>query len=75
MVRELNKDSVAHGWDDRRWTLARIGRVIIENTGIGYAALDDIWRRPKQISRSWQASTSRSIEHDEEVISAWRTEV
>ena len=72
---ELDKGPAAHGWEDQRWTLARIGRVITETTGVVYAAPDGVWRLLKRIGWSWQTPTSRAIERDEQVISAWRTEV
>lgn len=33
VMRALEQGPQAHGWDDQRWPLARIGRVITEATG------------------------------------------
>lgn len=73
VLRELNKGPQAHGWQDQRWTPARIGRVITETTGVVYAAPDGVWRLLKRIGWSWQVPTSRAIERDEEATSARRT--
>lgn len=75
VLRELDKGPAAHGWEDQRWTLARIGRVITETTGVAYAAPDGVWRLLRRTGWSWQTPTSRAIARDEQVVSAWRTEV
>jgi transposase len=75
VLRALNRGPAAHGWDDQRWTLARIGRVITESTGVVYAAPDGVWRLLKRIGWSWQVPATRAVERDEEAITAWRTEV
>ncbi|GGP50969.1 winged helix-turn-helix domain-containing protein [Saccharothrix coeruleofusca] len=75
VLRELDKGPAAHGWADQRWTLARIGRVITETTGVVYAAPDGIWRLLRRIGWSWQMPRTRALERNEEVITAWRTEV
>jgi transposase len=75
LVRELDKGPAAHGWEDQRWTLARIGRVITETTRVVYAASDGVWRLLTRIGWSWQTPTRRAVERHEEAIRAWRIEV
>jgi transposase len=75
VLRALEQGPVAHGWEDQRWTLARIGRVITEVTGVSYRAPDGVWRLLRRLGWSWQAPAKRAIERDEKAIIAWRTKV
>ncbi|MEU0664326.1 helix-turn-helix domain-containing protein [Streptomyces lavendulocolor] len=62
-----------HGWDDQRWTLARIGRLIEERFGVTYE-ISGVWRLLDRLGWSWQVPKVQAVERDEEAIAAWRTE-
>lgn len=70
----LCQGPTAHGWEDERWTLARISRLIEEKYGPTYS-LPGVWLMLKRLGWSWQVPQSRAIQRDEEAITAWRTEV
>jgi transposase len=65
----------SHGWEDQRWTLARINRLIGERFGRSYADLSGVWRMLDRLGLSWQVPAARAAERDEEDIAAWRTQV
>ncbi|MEO3786229.1 winged helix-turn-helix domain-containing protein [Actinocorallia sp. B10E7] len=70
---ELERGPAARGWDDQRWTLARIAVVIRE--------LFDVDHTPRGAAYplhriGWfpRVPAARAAERDEEAITAWRTE-
>ncbi len=69
----LRAGPMEHGWDDQRWTLARIGRLIEERFGVTYE-VSGVWRLLDRLGWSWQVPKVRAVERDEEAIAAWRTE-
>ncbi|WP_405880130.1 winged helix-turn-helix domain-containing protein [Streptomyces sp. NBC_01136] len=69
----LKQGPTAHGWDDQRWTLARVGRLIEERFGVVYE-ISGIWRLLDRLGWSWQVPARRAVERDEEAIAAWCTE-
>ncbi|MGW8355502.1 winged helix-turn-helix domain-containing protein [Streptomyces wedmorensis] len=69
----LRAGPVEHGWEDQRWTLARIGRLIEERFGVTYE-VSGVWRLLDRLGWSWQVPKVRAVERDEEAIAAWRTE-
>jgi transposase len=69
----LKQGPTAHGWDDQRWTLARVGRLVEERFGVVYE-ISGIWRLLDRLGWSWQVPARRAVERDEEAIAAWCTE-
>jgi transposase len=69
----LRAGPMEHGWDDQRWTLARIGRLIEERFGVTYE-ISGVWRLLDRLGWSWQVPKVRAVERDEEAIAAWRAE-
>ena len=63
----------ACGWEDQRWTLARVGRVIRERFAVSYE-LSGVWRLLDRLEVSWQVPVVRAVQRDEEAIAAWPTE-
>ncbi|WP_406191362.1 winged helix-turn-helix domain-containing protein [Streptomyces sp. NBC_01017] len=61
----LRAGPVEHGWEDQRWTLARIGRLIEERFGVTYE-LSGVWRLLDRLGWSWQVPKVRAIERNEE---------
>jgi putative transposase len=70
---ELDRGPAAHGWDDQRWTLARvavlIGRLFHQRytlRGVSYLLHRMGW--------SPQVPVHRAVERDDAAITAWRTQ-
>jgi len=73
LLHELRRGASAHGWDDQRWTLARIGRVVEERFGVRFS-IPGVWYLMDRLGWSWQVPKTRATQRDEEAIAAWRTE-
>jgi transposase len=73
VLAELKRGAQAFGWEDQRWTLARIARVIEEQFGPRYS-LPGVWLLLRRLGWSWQVPVTRATQRDEEAIAAWRTE-
>ncbi|MFG2639350.1 winged helix-turn-helix domain-containing protein [Streptomyces sp. NPDC048362] len=69
----LRAGPTAYGWEDQRWTLARVGVLIEERFEVRYA-VSGVWRLLDRLGWSWQAPKVQAVERDEEAIAAWRTE-
>jgi transposase len=69
----LRAGPTAYGWEDQRWTLARIGALIEERFQVTYG-ISGVWRLLDRLGWSWQVPKVRAVERDEEAIAAWRTE-
>jgi transposase len=69
----LEAGPAAWGWKDQCWTLARIGELVRERSGVDYtlAGLDLLLHR---IGWSVQVPARRAAERDEAAIAAWRQE-
>jgi transposase len=67
---ELDRGSDAHGWDDQRWTLARVTQLIKELFRIDYTPRGVSYLLHR-IGWSPQAPVHRAIERDEEQITTW----
>lgn len=70
----LDEGAIAHGWDDQRWTSARIavliaGRFRISYTPRGVAYLME------RLGWSFQVPSHRAARRDEEEIAGWRRRV
>ncbi|WP_103543389.1 winged helix-turn-helix domain-containing protein [Streptomyces sp. SM1] len=73
LVTLLRQGPTAHGWDDQRWTLARISRLVQERYGPSYSP-GGMWQLLRRLGWSWQVPQGRAIQWDEEAIAAWCTE-
>ncbi|WP_246239168.1 helix-turn-helix domain-containing protein [Acrocarpospora corrugata] len=73
LVSELGRGPTAHGWQDQRWTLARISTLIAELTGVSYTLRGTSYLLHR-IGWSPQVPTRRAVERDHEEITAWRKE-
>ncbi|GAA3026655.1 hypothetical protein GCM10017559_60810 [Streptosporangium longisporum] len=74
MEAELAKGLAAHGWEDQRWTLARIKTVI----GRCFHMACTIQGVRKLLARngwSWQVPARRAMERDDEAVAGWGKEV
>jgi len=66
----LDEGPVAHGWDDARWTLARVGEVIERRFAVTYT-LRGVSYLLHRLGYSQQVPTRRAIERDPEAIESW----
>ncbi|MFE5967229.1 winged helix-turn-helix domain-containing protein [Streptomyces sp. NPDC056463] len=73
LERELERGSLAHGWADQRWTLARIKTLIGRLFHVSYT-VEGTWRLLKRHGWSWQQPARRAIERDDEAVEVWRKE-
>ncbi|MFB7739730.1 winged helix-turn-helix domain-containing protein [Streptomyces sp. NPDC056112] len=71
---ELGKGPAAHGFEDQRWTLARIQEVISRRFHLSLSVAT-VWRLLKRHGWSWQAPTRRALERDEDAVTLWKKEV
>ncbi|MFB8033878.1 winged helix-turn-helix domain-containing protein [Streptomyces sp. NPDC056004] len=69
---ELGKGPAAHGFENERWTLARIQAVIRRRLRV---SLSVAWRLLKRHGWSWQAPARRALERDEHALELWKKEV
>lgn len=67
---ELGRGPAAHGWDDQRWTLARIATVIHEVFRTGYT-LRGVSYLLHRIGWSPQIPVHRAAERDEQAVTTW----
>ena len=66
----LDDGPVVHGWDDARWTLARVAQLIERRFEITYT-LRGVSYLLHRIGYSQQVPTRRAIERDPEAIASW----
>ncbi|WP_282691702.1 winged helix-turn-helix domain-containing protein [Streptomyces sp. CC208A] len=71
---ELGKGPSAHGFDDERWTLARVQTVIRRRLRVN-VSVATVWRLLKRHGWSWQAPARRALERDEHAVELWKKEV
>ncbi|MDX3240442.1 winged helix-turn-helix domain-containing protein [Streptomyces sp. ME18-1-4] len=73
---ELGKGPPAHGFDDERWTLARVQTVIRRRLSLSLSlSVATVWRLLKRHGWSWQAPARRALERDEHAVELWKKEV
>lgn len=65
--RALKRGPEAFGYDTGLWTSARVADLIEQQCGIAYHP-GHVWRLLRQLGRSCQRPTGRSIERDEQAI-------
>jgi len=68
----IEQGPAAHGYDDQRWTLARIRRLILTRFAVDYRSSGALHEMLTRTGCSWQVPTRRAAERDEEAIAAWR---
>lgn len=73
-VLEEGKGPAAHGFDDERWTLARV-QVVIRRRLRVTLSVATVWRLLKRHGWSWQAPARRALERDEHAVELWKKEV
>ncbi|MET8957867.1 winged helix-turn-helix domain-containing protein [Streptomyces sp. NPDC004533] len=71
---ELGKGPAVHGFEDQRWTLARIQEVISRRFHLSLSVAT-VWRLLKRHGWSWQAPARRALERDEDAVALWKKEV
>ncbi|TDC15225.1 transposase [Streptomyces sp. 8K308] len=74
LERELKRGPLAHGWEDQRWTLARIKTLIGRLFHVSYT-VEGTWRLLRRHGWSCQQPTRRAIERDETAVEVWKKEV
>ncbi|MGW6261126.1 helix-turn-helix domain-containing protein [Streptomyces sp. NPDC055085] len=62
----------AYGWEEQRWSLARVG-VLVEEWFEVTCAVCGVWRLLEGLGWSWQVSRVRAVERSEEAIAPWCT--
>jgi len=70
---QLRRGAQEFGWEDQRWTLARVARVIDEHYGVRFS-VPGVWYLLDRLGWSWQVPVVRATQRDEEAITAWRTQ-
>ncbi|MFD7404318.1 winged helix-turn-helix domain-containing protein [Streptomyces sp. NPDC059866] len=63
-----------HGWEDQRWTLARIRALIAWRFGID-CPMAAVWRLLHRHGWSWQCPARRAMERDEHAVELWKKDV
>ncbi|MFD8707221.1 winged helix-turn-helix domain-containing protein [Kitasatospora sp. NPDC059648] len=71
---ELGRGPVVHGFEDQRWTLARVQTVIARRFRIRLS-VTTVWRLLKRHGWSWQTPARRAPERDEHAVELWKQEV
>ncbi|WP_256370831.1 winged helix-turn-helix domain-containing protein [Micromonospora sp. KC721] len=66
----LDDGPLVHGWDDARWTLARVAELIERCFGVSYT-LRGVSYLLHRMGYSQQVPTRRAIERDREAIASW----
>lgn len=67
----LDEGPVVHGWDDARWTLARVAEVIERRFEVGYT-LRGVSYLLHRMGYSLQVPARRAVERDPEAITTWQ---
>jgi transposase len=64
---------LAAGWEDQRWTLARIRDLVARKFGMGYT-IPGIWYLLRRRGWSCQMGARRAIERDDGAVEVWKKE-
>ncbi|MFG2919873.1 winged helix-turn-helix domain-containing protein [Kitasatospora sp. NPDC048298] len=73
LERELERGPLAHGWDDQRWTLARVKTLIGRLFHVSYT-VEGTWVLLKRRGWSWKQPAHRAIERDDAAVELWKKE-
>jgi transposase len=68
---ELKRGPAAQGYNDQRWTLARVVKLVWGKFRVSYT-LPGMWYLLRRIGYSSQVPVHRAGERDEAAIEAWR---
>ncbi|MCX5195778.1 winged helix-turn-helix domain-containing protein [Streptomyces sp. NBC_00249] len=71
---ELAKGPAAHGWEDRRWSLARVKRVIGRRFHLT-CTVEGVRKLLVRNGWSCQVPARRAMERDDDVVAGWVKEV
>jgi transposase len=71
LAAELDRGPGVHGWDDQRWTLARVAALIRHLFGVPYT-LRGVSYLLHRIGWTPQVPARRAVERDADAIAAWR---
>ncbi len=71
LERELERGPLAHGWEDQRWTLARVKTLISRLFHVSYT-VEGTWVLLKRHGWSWQQPARRAIERDDAAVELWK---
>ncbi|WP_445276292.1 IS630 family transposase [Streptomyces longispororuber] len=74
LERELARGPAVHGWEDQRWTLARI-RILIFRQFALEVSQAAVWRLLHRHGWSWQSPARRAVERDEFAVQLWKKNV
>jgi len=74
LEKELALGPAEHGWEDQRWTLARIRAVIARKFHIDCSSAS-VWRLMHRHGWSWQSPARRAMERDEHAVELWKKDV
>lgn len=74
LEKELARGPAVHGWEDQRWTLARI-RVLIARTFRLDCSSSAVWRLLHRHGWSWQSPARRALERDGQAVGLWKKDV
>jgi transposase len=70
LAQMLDAGPVVHGWNDARWTLARVAELIQRRFGVGYT-LRGVSYLLHRMGYTLQVPARRAIERDEQAIQTW----
>jgi transposase len=71
---ELAKGPAAHGWEDQRWTLARVKTVISRRFHLT-CTIQGVRKLLVRNGWSCQVPTRRAVERDDDAVAGWVKEV
>jgi len=74
LEKELTRGPAEHGWEDQRWTLARMRALISWRFRIDCSSAG-VWRLMHRHGWSWQSPARRALERDEQAVELWKKDV
>lgn len=74
LEQELALGPAVHGWEDQRWTLARIRELIARKFRLDCSSAA-VWRLMHRHGWSWQSPARRALERDEQAVGLWKKDV
>nr|WP_268874162.1 winged helix-turn-helix domain-containing protein [Streptacidiphilus melanogenes] len=74
LERELGKGPLAHGWEDQRWTLARIKTLIGRRFHVPFT-VQGVWKLMRRNGWPCQQPVRRAIERDDGAVEEWKRQV
>ncbi|MBB4939124.1 putative transposase [Streptosporangium album] len=70
----LDEGALAHGWNDQRWTAARVTVLIAERLHVSYTERGVAYLL-KRLGRSFQVPAHRAVRRDDEQVADWERRV